>query len=134
MVEILTVAQAKKKARGGRPNKLEHSRNVTNDDGIFERISEPYAHIGMSYGVLAKVIHIMQYVGLEDTLIKADEFKLPGKKELLKTDNEFEVILLDATESPIERPKKKQNVNSIPAKKKRHTLKTLVVVDKKKNG
>ena len=31
---------------------------------------------------------------------------MPGKKALLKNGNEFEVILIDATETPIERPKK----------------------------
>jgi hypothetical protein len=33
-------------------------------------------------------------------------FSLPEKKTLLKTENEFEVILIDVTESAIERSKK----------------------------
>ena len=44
---------------------------------------------------------------VEDTLIKNGQFSLPGKKELLKSDMEYEVILIDASETPIERPKKK---------------------------
>ena len=32
------------------------------------------------------------------------------KKELLKSDVEYEVVLIDATESPIERPKKNKNI------------------------
>jgi hypothetical protein len=40
-------------------------------------------------------------------LIKSGVFSLPGKKELLKSDMEYEVILIDASESAIERPKKK---------------------------
>jgi hypothetical protein len=32
---------------------------------------------------------------------------LPGKKALLKRDVEYEVILIDASESPVERPKKR---------------------------
>ena len=114
MVEILTVAQAKKKARGGRPNKLSIQEMLLM---TMEYLREyrTYAHIGMSYGISeSNTYYAIRWI--EDTLIKADEFKLPGKKELLKTDNEFEVILLDATESPIERPKK-SNVNSIPAKR-----------------
>lgn len=43
---------------------------------------------------------------IEDTLIKHPDFSLPGRKALLKSDHEFEVILIDATETPIERPKK----------------------------
>jgi len=40
-------------------------------------------------------------------LIKSGQFSLPGKKALLKSDMEYEVILIDAAETPIERPKKK---------------------------
>ena len=45
---------------------------------------------------------------VEDTLIKSGEFSLPGKKALTKSDVEYEVILIDASESPVERPKKKE--------------------------
>jgi hypothetical protein len=38
--------------------------------------------------------------------MKSGEFALPGRKALLKSDMDYEVILVDATESPIERPKK----------------------------
>jgi hypothetical protein len=43
---------------------------------------------------------------VEDTLVKDGTFSLPGRKALLKSDMEYEVVLIDATESPIERPKK----------------------------
>ena len=35
------------------------------------------------------------------------DFALPGRKALLKSDMEYEVVLVDASETPIERPKKK---------------------------
>jgi len=38
-------------------------------------------------------------------LVESREFSLPNKKELMDN-NEIEVILVDATESPIERPKR----------------------------
>jgi hypothetical protein len=41
-----------------------------------------------------------------DTLIKSKEFTLPGKKALLKSDMKYEIVLIDATETPVERPKK----------------------------
>ena len=44
-------------------------------------------------------------VWVEDTLIKSGKFSLPGKKVLLEP-NDIEIILVDVTESPIERPKK----------------------------
>ena len=43
---------------------------------------------------------------IENTLIKHPDFALPGRKALLKSDMEYELVLIDATETPIERPKK----------------------------
>ena len=53
---------------------------------------------------------------VEDTLIKSGKFSLPGKKALLG-DTDIEIILVDVTESPIERPKKNSE-NGIPAKRR----------------
>ena len=52
---------------------------------------------------------------------------MPGRKAALKSDMEYEVVLIDATESPIERPPKKQK-RYYSGKKKRHTLKTPLLV------
>ena len=114
MVEILIEAQIKKKSRGGRPNKLSIPEMLLM---TMEYLREyrTYAHIGMSYGISeSNTYYAIRWV--EDTLIKANEFKLPGRKALLKTENTFEVILIDATESPIERPKK-NNASFIPEKR-----------------
>ena len=43
---------------------------------------------------------------MEDVLIKDGSFSLPGKKALLDEETEIEVILPNATETPIERPKR----------------------------
>ena len=64
-----------------------------------------YAHIGASYG-LSESNSYSNIKNVENVLIKSKEFSLPGKKALLKSDNEFEVVLIDATETPIQRPKK----------------------------
>jgi hypothetical protein len=56
-------------------------------------------------------------VWIEDTLIKSGKFALPGKKVLLDPDNDIEIVLVDVTESPIERPKK-NNGNGTRAKRK----------------
>jgi len=42
----------------------------------------------------------------EDALIKSGVFRLLGKKKLLEGGMEFKVVLIDATETPIERPQK----------------------------
>jgi hypothetical protein len=53
---------------------------------------------------------------VENTLIKDGAFSFPGKKALLKSEMEYEVVLIDATETPIERPKRGRNFG-IPARK-----------------
>jgi hypothetical protein len=47
-------------------------------------------------------------VWVENTLIKSGRFNVPGKKELLSQETEIEILLVDVTESPIERPKYNQ--------------------------
>ena len=74
------------------------------------------AHIAASYGIAESNIHtIIRWV--EDTLIKDGTFSLPGKKALLDERASYDVILIDAAESPIERPKK-NNKNIIRARKR----------------
>jgi hypothetical protein len=67
-----------------------------------------YFHISTSYGISESNCY-KKIRFIEDILIKSGEFSLPGRKALLKSDIEYEVILVDATESPIERPKKSKN-------------------------
>lgn len=49
-------------------------------------------------------------------MIKDGTFSLPGKKALLEDDS-IEVVLVDVTECPVERPKKNSE-NTIPEKRK----------------
>lgn len=104
MVEILTTAEAIKKDKGGRPNKLSIENRLLM---ALEYLREyrTYAHIAASYG-LSESNAYESIRWIEDTLIKSKEFSLPGRKALTKSDCEYEVILIDAVESPIERPKK----------------------------
>ena len=114
MIEIISAAEEIKKAKGGRPNKLslENRLLMTLE---YLREYRTYLHIAASYGISeSNVFENIRWI--ENTLVKCNEFRLPGRKALLKSDNEFEIILIDATESPIERPKK-NNVNSTLAKK-----------------
>ncbi len=62
-------------------------------------------HIGLTYGVSeATVCRTIQKI--ENVLMKSGEFRLPGRKAFQPSDTIFEVVLIDATEQPIERPKK----------------------------
>lgn len=77
-------------------------------------------HIAQSYGISeASVCRTIQKV--EDALVRSGAFRLPGKKALQPSDTVFEVVLVDASEQPIERPKKAKS--SITAVKRGDTLK-----------
>jgi hypothetical protein len=107
MVDILKQADIHKKSQGGRKNKLsiEDQLLMTLE---YLREYRTYFHIGQSYGISeSSAYKAVKWV--EDTLIKHPDFALPGRKALLQNDMEYEVILIDATESPIERPKKSKS-------------------------
>ena len=53
---------------------------------------------------------------VEETLIKDGTFSLPGKKKLLEDDS-IEVILIDVTECPIERPQKNKENTTLEKRK-----------------
>jgi len=53
---------------------------------------------------------------VEDTLIRSKTIALPGKKQLTEPDYQGKAVVIDVTESPIERPKKNKNA-SIAARK-----------------
>lgn len=110
MVEILTLADAQKKAKGGPKSKL-----CVEDRLLmaleYLREYRTYFHIAQNYGISeSNAYKICKWV--EDTLIKDKRFALPGRKALLRNDVAYEVILIDATESPIERPKKDKNART----------------------
>ena len=61
--------------------------------------------VGLTYDVSeATVCRTIKKI--EDVLIKSKQFHLPGKKALQSSDTLIEIVLVDATEQPIERPKK----------------------------
>lgn len=62
-------------------------------------------HIGVTYGLSdASVCRTIKQ--FEAILIKDARFHLPGRKALRESEALFEVVLIDATECPCERPKK----------------------------
>jgi len=115
MVEILRKTDKQKKRQGGRKNKLEIPDQLLMTLE-YMREYRTYFHIGQSYGVSeSSAYKTVRWI--EDTIIKHPDFALPGRKALLKSDMDYEVVLIDATETPIERPKKNKNV-STPVRKK----------------
>jgi len=65
-------------------------------------------HMGLEYGIsegqASKVVR-----DVESVLIKSGKFSLPSKRVLYEADSPIEFVLIDATESPIQRPKKSKS-------------------------
>ena len=114
MLDILEKAMSKKLARGGRKPTLSVEEMLLAALEYW-REYRTYAHIAVSYGIHeSNMYRLIKWV--EDVLIKDRTFSLPGKKALLKSNVEYEVVQIDVTESPVERPKRGKN-STIPARK-----------------
>ena len=104
MVEILEQSIQNRETAKGRKKKLSIE-NMLLMTLEYIREYRTYFHISQSYSVSeSNAYKTVKWV--EDTLIKHPDFALPGRKALLKSDMEYEVVLIDASETPIERPKK----------------------------
>ena len=107
MVDLVTQAEKIKRSKGGRKSKLSIEDRVLMML-MYLREYRTYFHVGQSYGISESGCYKM-ICFIEDTLIKSAHFALDGKSVLVS--NEFDTIVIDTTESPIERPKKnKENI------------------------
>ena len=98
----------------GRPPKLNRADQLLMTL-MYWREYRTQFHIAGSYGISeATVCRTIKKV--EDALIRSGEFRLPGKKVLQPSDTLIEIVLVDASEQPIERPKKSKN-NTTAAKR-----------------
>ncbi len=116
MVDILKEAEKNKKIIGGKPNKLKMEDRLLM---TLEYLREyrTYFHVAAAYRISESACY-RHIRWVEDVLIKHKDFALPGRKALLKSDVEYEVILIDATETSIERPKK--NKSAITQEKRKN--------------
>lgn len=91
----------------GRPPKLSRADQLLMTLTYWREYRTEF-HIAQSYGVSeATVCRTIRKV--EDALVRSKKFRLPGKKTLQASDTVFEVLLVDVSEQPIERPKKAKN-------------------------
>lgn len=108
MLEVLKAREGRKK-RPGRPPKLalEDQLLLTLQ---YWREYRTLFHIATSYrlheSTTARIVK-----RTEDVLVASEKFKLPKKRELT-SDHELVVVIVDSTETPIERPKKSSNATS----------------------
>jgi hypothetical protein len=117
MVEVVKT-HSPPKQKTGRPGKLalEDQLLMTLE---YLREYRTYFHIGQSWGVNESTAYrIIRRI--EDTLLASRAFTLSGKKQLQKVDTKLEVVVVDVTETPIERPKKNKSDSSVGKRKTTH--------------
>jgi hypothetical protein len=114
MVEVLKQELPKPRQKGGQPKLIVEDQLLMALE--YWREYRTYFHIGQSWGVhestACRIAH-----RVEDKLIKSGEFSLPGKKELLSSETEWSILIVDVGESPIERPKKNRKITTVERKK-----------------
>lgn len=110
MVEALRKA-AKGKRKSGRPSKLRVEDQLLMTL-MYLRENRTYFHIGHAYGVNASTAYrTVRHV--EDVLAKEKTFSLPSKRHLQVSDMELSFVIVDVTETPIERPKKSKGTTTV---------------------
>jgi len=114
MLNAIQKAFDKEHIQGGKPPKL-----IAIDRLVitlcYWREYRAYQHIAFDYGVNKSTIsRIITWT--EDVLVKDGTFSLPSKRVFEQSNDEIEVIIVDATEQAIERPKRGRK-NGIPGRK-----------------
>ena len=102
---------AKPKQKPGRPSKLslEDQLLLTLE---YWREYRTYFHVGQSWGVNESTAYRIVR-NIENALSQSRAFSLPGKKQLQGSESEIKVVVVDVTESPIERPKKNKSASIV---------------------
>jgi hypothetical protein len=117
MVDVLRPHLDRHGKRGGQPKlSVEDQLLVVLE---YWREYRTYFHIGSSWGLsesaVCRLVHKVEHL-----LMASGQFRLPGKKQLYQNATCWEVVAIDVTERPIERPKKNSeptpvaSVSSIP--------------------
>src|ERR1700747_223472 len=107
MSRLFFAAKRQQKAAGGKPNTL-----CIEDQLLmmleYWREYRTYFHIGQAYGISESAAY-RNIKWCENTLAKSKSFRLPGRKAVVANER-FDIVLIDANETPIERPKKNNGV------------------------
>lgn len=86
---------------------------------MYYREYRTFAHVGSSYNVSESQCWRI-VTALEQWLIKSKLFHVPGRRKLMQSDVSWEVVIVDVSEHPIERPKK--NKGGIIQEKRKNIL------------
>lgn len=121
MRKVYEPYHGEKKRQGGRPNALSPAMQVLLMLEYY-REYRSMAHMAFDYGISEPTAsRIIKEV--EGVLLDSGKFSLPGKKALYGDNGvELEYVVIDATECPVQRPKKDngrataEKRNAIPPK------------------
>ncbi|UZQ31280.1 MAG: IS5 family transposase [Spiroplasma phoeniceum] len=131
MLNILQVAEIEKFKKGGKANKLSLENRLLMTLSYWLEY-RTYFHLGKNFGISeANCYRNIKWI--EDILIKHPDFQqVAGKKALINdyfnNKTRYRKKSIDVTETPIQRPKKRQK-QSYSGKKKKHTIKKQVIIE-----
>jgi hypothetical protein len=126
MCEVIRAELKRTQTKPGRPPKLTIEDQVLLTPESWREYPTRF-HMAQRWGLSEPTVwRILTRV--ENILKRCADFRLPGKKRLHESDNPIDMIIVDATETPIERPKKQRQYYS--GKKKQHTIKSQVIVNR----
>ena len=113
MVEVLKPHLERTGKRGGQGKlAVEDQLLITLE---YWREYRTYFHIAKSWSIHESTVCRIVRKG-EQLLIRSGAFRLPGKKQLHQPAYEWKVLVVDVTETPIERPKKNSGVTTAARK------------------
>jgi hypothetical protein len=115
MMTVLRVAEKQRRSRGGPRNQLVLADRLLMTL-MYWREYRSYFHIAQSYGV-HETVCLRNIRFIEDALMASGDFRLPGKKALRDPMQNFEIVIVDATEIPIQRPKKNNTAITLASRK-----------------
>ena len=122
MVEVLKDAESLKK-KSGRPYTLAIEDQLLLTLNYLQNYNTQLELVANCHIAESNVNRTIKKV--EDALMKSRRFTLP-KRSITTADEQFNWVIIDATECSIERPKKNQS-KFYSGKKKKHTLKAQVI-------
>lgn len=114
MLAILNRAYEEMHIQGGRPSRLSVLDKLVVMLGYYHDY-RTMQNMAFDYDVSkSRISDAVKWV--EETLVKDGTFALPSKRELLKSNTEVVIAIVDATECETERPKKNRPNHTLESK------------------
>lgn len=110
MLEVLKQRESHKK-KPGRPSKLNLEDQLLMTLSYWREYRTLF-HLATSYGLHESTAQRI-ITRLEKALITSGKFSLPSKQELLEAEHNLVVVVVDTTETLIERPKKNSGATTV---------------------